>query len=282
MVILNLVEISLNSKWEFGVFCMWLETFCPWSPTITCFRVLVQKFQVLRWTPTLRELLVGTYDPGHNSVLSLLRGYEDSLIRHIYSYQSPDYARHLKLTIPAGAIGKFRRGDIVRFNTMKRTLKTISVPRKKRTGKTTSVPPKCNSPCDYVAWTKCGKIEFPTPDNRNVNMMPFIYGDISSLPSNLRCYEACINACPIPQTDIGKFFYLTVHESYVEPESTQRRAGLHIEAPGTFREDSSNSFSPGREHHWGMGMFYEPDKYEGRFFDLEQYSLGTFQLLVYS
>lgn len=120
---------------------------------------------------------------------------------------------------------------------------------------------------DYVSFSCCGLIEFPPPTcspdspiGRNVNMMPFILGSRFSLPSFLRCYYDSISKCPINDSERGKVCYLTVHESYVEPGTTQRREGLHIEAPGL---SYSSSFGPGREHHWGGGVFFIRDSYEG-------------------
>jgi hypothetical protein len=91
-------------------------------------------------------------------------------------------------------------------------------------------------------------------------MMPFILGSEESLPSSLRCYHECISQCPIDSSEEGKVCYLTVHETYVEPDTTQRRQGLHIEATGV---SFSSSFMPGNEHHWGGGHFYSDDSYEG-------------------
>merc|ERR1712154_511900 len=94
------------------------------------------------------------------------------------------------------------------------------------------------------------------PNNRNVNMMPFIYGDESSLPPDLRCYQACIDQCPVHNRaeEVGKVYYLTVHETYVDPGMAQRREGLHVEAPGTILEQNAPAFEPGRApHRWGWG-----------------------------
>eukprot|EP00957_Ditylum_brightwellii_P075342 5724983-Ditylum_brightwellii.AAC.1 len=91
-------------------------------------------------------------------------------------------------------------------------------------------------------------------------MLPFIFGDKSSLPSSVQCYYDCIEKCPYPKDYIGKVGYLTVHESYVEAGASQRREGLHVEAPGSF---PGAAFTPGIEHSWGMGLFFGPDTYEG-------------------
>ena len=215
------------------------------------------------WTPTLREFLTGIcLHEVNNSqgtcYLSLLRGQENTLGRKIYSFLlPPEFAKYVKLTIPATHVGRLRDSTMVRYNggihTLGRSQEDIE-------GQTST---KSTYPSDFVAWTTCGKIDFPPPKNRNVNMMPFIFGDMSSLPIDLRCFAKCIKACPVSPSDIGKVFYLTVQETYVDPESTQRREGLHIEAPGTLLEEGSPAFSPGPEHHWGIGIFYGPDEYEG-------------------
>eukprot|EP00591_Stephanopyxis_turris_P000183 CAMPEP_0195521074 /NCGR_PEP_ID=MMETSP0794_2-20130614/17892_1 /TAXON_ID=515487 /ORGANISM="Stephanopyxis turris, Strain CCMP 815" /LENGTH=475 /DNA_ID=CAMNT_0040650541 /DNA_START=55 /DNA_END=1482 /DNA_ORIENTATION=- len=115
-----------------------------------------------------------------------------------------------------------------------------------------------------VAFTVCGTVHFPEPTDRNVNMMPFIFGDISSLPPSLQCYFPLIEQCPYLAEETGKVGFLTVHESWVDAGSAQRRQGLHIESPGVFGDvEDYASFSPAREHPWGCGVFYEPDMYEG-------------------
>ena len=55
---------------------------------------------------------------------------------------------------------------------------------------------KSEAPHEYVSFASCGKIAFPVPQDRNVNMMPFILGDKESLPNNLLCYHDVIEACP--------------------------------------------------------------------------------------
>jgi hypothetical protein len=117
----------------------------------------------------------------------------------------------------------------------------------------------------FVAFSKCGVVEFPEPAERNVNMMPFIFGNKSSLPDDLQCYHELIEQCPYMRDEIGKVGYLTVHESYVDVGKAQRREGLHIESPGVFCDDEPNAaaFSPGVEHPWGQGVFLGPDRYEG-------------------
>jgi len=224
----------------------------------------VKAFGLFGWSPPLRALLNGVHDC--NSPLSLFRGHEGTLIRNIYAHL-PSNAEHVTLTIPATNIGRHASDRMVRFyGKAARTYRNNADHEHSWPGFREGyapIPPKSTAPSDFVAWTTCGKIQFPTPKNRNVNMMPFIFGDISTLPLELRCYEECIKACPVSSSDVGKVFYLTVHESYVDPASAQRREGLHIEAPGTILEEGAPAFSPGSEHEWGRGMFFEPDHYEG-------------------
>lgn len=62
--------------------------------------------------------------------------------------------------------------------------------------------------------------------------------------------------------ETGKVGYLTIHESYVDAGSAQRREGLHIEAPGVFK-DNSCAMTPGECRSWGNGVFWEPNRYVG-------------------
>jgi hypothetical protein len=54
-------------------------------------------------------------------------------------------------------------------------------------------------------------------------MMPFILGSKDSLPDDLMCYYPLIEQCPYMADEIGKVGYLTVHESYIDTGSAQRR-----------------------------------------------------------
>ncbi|KAJ1558683.1 hypothetical protein HK405_013178, partial [Cladochytrium tenue] len=69
----------------------------------------------------------------------------------------------------------------------------------------------------------------------HVNMLPIVMGSHTSLPDKCKRYSALINRClyHCPE-EAGKVGYLTIHEGYVEPGSSQRRPGLHIESPGFF------------------------------------------------
>ena len=71
-------------------------------------------------------------------------------------------------------------------------------------------------------------------------------------------------SCPIQDSEIGKVCYLTVSESDIPEGSTQRRGGLHTEAPNGFRYESK--MKTAIEHHWGMGYAIGPDELHGGFF----------------
>lgn len=102
------------------------------------------------------------------------------------------------------------------------------------------------------AFTRCGTVSFPPPSGIDINMMPFIMGDETSLPENLQeYYDPLVGMCPVSRTELGKVCYLSITERYIEKGNTQRRGGLHIEAPV-----HHFSFSPGgyKRARWGMGQ----------------------------
>ena len=55
-----------------------------------------------------------------------------------------------------------------------------------------------------------------------------------------------------------KVMYLTIQESFVQRGDTQRRGGLHVEAPG-----AGGSFAAAIEHRWGQGIAWSPDELKG-------------------
>lgn len=70
-------------------------------------------------------------------------------------------------------------------------------------------------------------VTFPEPQNLRVNMMPIVMGDSESVPTELQGYLPLINECDFEK---GSIVYLTVHESSVDPGTSQRRGGVHTEA----------------------------------------------------
>ena len=223
------------------------------------------------WTQIIRELFCGVHDEA--CILNRLRGQEDTLVRYISTFMDTEYLKNVTLTVPARQVGKVWGGRIIRFN-HPRPYATWDTICEKEKGEKEEDDEEDESnpstyPNDYVAWTRCGQLEFPPPNGRNVNMMPFIFGDVNSLPEDLKCYHECIMKCPMQDSNgveaTGKVCYLTVHESFVNPQEIQRRGGLHIEAPGT-TFSKAPGFDPATEHHWGIGHYYDTDKFHGGIF----------------
>lgn len=90
------------------------------------------------------------------------------------------------------------------------------------------------------------KIQFPEFTGIKCNMMRFIQGDPSSLPDIYKPYYQIINENYLEK---GEFGYLTIHESYVEANKSQRgynskglKRNVHIEVG-----------IDNNENHWGSG-----------------------------
>jgi len=75
------------------------------------------------------------------------------------------------------------------------------------------------------------RVTFPKPTGIDINMMPFIMGDKSSLPKAYHQYLPMISECVTSQEE-GKIGHLTIQESKVPAGESQRRPGLHLETPG--------------------------------------------------
>lgn len=80
------------------------------------------------------------------------------------------------------------------------------------------------------------RADFPPPQDININMMPFIIGNMDSIPAAFRQYwpliEKCtplIEKCAIPWRERGRVGYLTIHESLVKEGHSLRRGGVHID-----------------------------------------------------
>jgi hypothetical protein len=229
-----------------------------------------KQWEAFGWSPALKTMLEGTRDD-ESCPLAFLRNHEATLVRHVYSFLAHQWAKHVRLTIPAALVGNAEGNDgrhfCIHFNHGRGEQGRF------QRDLLDDAPITSSGVADgFVAFSKCGLVQFPAPNNRNVNMMPIRFGDITSLPEDLRCYYYLIEQCPYAKEEIGQVGYLTVHESYVTADTTQRRQGLHIESPGVFVDhddpnnkniDATASFTPGIEHHWGCGVFFGPDRYEG-------------------
>lgn len=100
----------------------------------------------------------------------------------------------------------------------------------------------------------CGTVVFPPPEDIIINMLPFIIGDIASVPQEFRHYWPLIESCPYHRMELGKVGYLTIHESLVLGGNPQRRSGLHTEAPGIQKCDGNGTYW----YRWGGG-FRDPE-----------------------
>jgi hypothetical protein len=96
----------------------------------------------------------------------------------------------------------------------------------------------------------CDTVTFPPFRGINVNMMPIkLYYLKETLPEEMSGYAEMIRRCFVPyctiadngemSRNLNKVAYLTIHESYVEPGTTQRRPGLHIERPTVAQEGTT-------------------------------------------
>ena len=214
------------------------------------------------WEGVLKAVLSGTRDK-HHSPLKMLREHEDTLVRKIYSYVANQAARHVKLTVPAALVGRVGDSTRLQFNYGRRGADSYSNRDRIDDVNVTS----SGFEDGFVAFSRCGHVDFPPPANSNVNMLPFIFGSKESLPGDLQCYHSLIEKCPYMREEIGKVGYLTVHESHVDATKAQRREGLHIESPGVFQDAQDQaSFQPALEHHWGMGVMFGHDRFEGGIF----------------
>lgn len=106
---------------------------------------------------------------------------------------------------------------------------------------------------------RLGNVSFPTPNDININMMPFVIGHPESIPPEYRQYVKLLQLCQGYEcsSEEGKIGYLTIQESLVREGDSQRRPGLHTEAPGLV------TISGGKgvvrvEPHWGNGDFLCP------------------------
>jgi hypothetical protein len=82
---------------------------------------------------------------------------------------------------------------------------------------------------------RLGRVSFPKPTGININMMPFVIGDPASIPKEHRQYSSLLDRCRQERgqdIEYGKIGYLTIQEGIVPMGQSQRRPGLHTEAPG--------------------------------------------------
>lgn len=111
------------------------------------------------------------------------------------------------------------------------------------------------------------RLQFPEPTGININMMPFVMEDQSSLPPEYRKYWNIISHCvgldATPAPDDGpKIGYLTIQESRTTPGKPQRRGGLHTESPGNLKGMCQVTSVLTGAARWGGGAYYR-EVYQG-------------------
>lgn len=225
------------------------------------------------WTPHLAVLLAGVYKDDSYCILSKLKGHEESVISTIYAYAfgfvwenwktilAPDYKRFVHNTVPAVYFGESPTVPKAVAEKLQATCDD-----RVRVFPVYVSPARVGSPPDpnlvrvnasdhyrpaNCAFTKCGTISFPTPSGIDVNMLPFIMGEKTSLPDELqKYYDPLVAQCPLGFDEMGKVCYLSITERFITKGDTQRRGGLHLEAP-----IHRCSFRPGNTFRarWGGG-----------------------------
>ena len=205
-----------------------------------------------RLNPILKVFLEGVYD--EECALFKLNGLWH-LLKEIWENVKEYWIKNLIETRSVRNKDKFDKGDLISYLNL-------------------------NHPIDYqkfpflrgcaIDFGDGRGISFPKPSNININMMPFILErDFKKcrLPDYLKSYWGhLILLCQFDDDEIGKVCYLTIHESKVDKDCSQRRPGLHTERPGKLELRSGSH--DGREkgsgmtevqdnriyHHWGMGI----------------------------
>eukprot|EP01063_Lacrimia_lanifica_P005627 TRINITY_DN13382_c0_g1_i1.p1 TRINITY_DN13382_c0_g1~~TRINITY_DN13382_c0_g1_i1.p1 ORF type:complete len:349 (+),score=100.24 TRINITY_DN13382_c0_g1_i1:120-1166(+) len=114
---------------------------------------------------------------------------------------------------------------------------------------------------EYVVTTAL--VDFPTSQNLNINMMPFImalsFAD-TKLPEECKPYwDLMERLMCVLEREMGKVCYLSIDERDVEAGASHRREGLHTENPGcipgvaeALMKGAGDSTSLRWYHHWGM------------------------------
>lgn len=103
------------------------------------------------------------------------------------------------------------------------------------------------------AFAKISDVTFPAPKDIMINMMPFIIGDKNSIPEEYRHYYSLIEKCEVPEEE-GKIGYISISESIVKPNNSQRRGGIHTEKhPESSWGGSAGGWGGG--HKSGSGLF---------------------------
>ena len=88
-------------------------------------------------------------------------------------------------------------------------------------------------------------IQFPVPQDLNINMMPFIIGDRDSIPIELLPWWPIITSSRLDICHSGEIGYITIREGFIEAGQTQSRPGLHTDLHPNVEFDLPNSLLRG-------------------------------------
>ena len=210
--------------------------------------------------PITKAFLEGVYD--NKCVLNKLHGLWNilqTIMKHVRNYWKENIVETRSIRNKERVV----HGDIISYLNLHKPVNSEQFP--------------------YVHGYDYGqrKIEFPRRSDININMMPFVLHEEFKkcrLPSYLKDYWNCIiSDCIFDDDEIGKICYLTIHESEVSANETQRRPGIHTEKPGRLelRGGSVSGFESGQGSSpilrnrvfddWGCGIAsYEQDSFEIR------------------
>ena len=118
-----------------------------------------------------------------------------------------------------------------------------------------------DSPSDWL-------VRFPEPTGIDINMMPFVMAKRfkdTKLPDYLRQYfDQIVGQC-IVESERDKIGYLTIHESFVEKGTSQRRPGIHTESPGVLmlKGGEGKSDHDCKLYRWGDGIVTITQRLQG-------------------
>jgi len=215
--------------------------------------------------PILKVFMEGVYD--EECILSKFCG-KWPVLQKIWSYVYQYLIGSIKDTSSVKSKSRFDEGDSVSFLNLYKPTDYECFP----------FAPGCaawNHP--YYAYEQ--SLSFPKSSDLNINMMPFILAKSfkeSQLPKELKGYWEMICICSdLDPGQIGKVCYLTVQESWVKKDMSQRRGGIHTERPGKVYLGRENDYSICERglgiskikknevyHHWGIGInSYEKDRF---------------------
>ena len=213
-----------------------------------------------RLNPVTKAFLEGVYDS--NCELHKLYGLWHILKRivmHVRNY----WKENITETRSTRNKKRFKQGDMISYLNLHKPVDYKQFP---------FVP-------GYAAEFGQQKIVFPKISGININMMPFVlHKEFKKccLPLYLKEYWKClIFTCIFDEEQIGKICYLTIHESEVERNDTQRRPGIHTEKPcklelrgvpvNVIDNGLGNSLILNNQvyHHWGIGIgSYNKDSFD--------------------